>query len=257
MDSNPQSKDLTPEERLFKIIQDGEKADEKSDTLSVSGRDADAKEEALLEEGLLSKPSRPLAASPEEKFSEEDLHLKKARRALSSLNAQELFGEKGFRRFLTIKTANRALLLTLVVLLIYFLNVQVITKASPNAEFLKKAGAGGAAPMNIPADLFSARLDSEELAKRNLFQPWRPLPPSEANAPVAEAAAPQTTFSIMSTMKLSGVYLSDVPEALIEATDEKKTYAVKAGSVIKGLTVKAVKAEGVVLTDGKSEATLQ
>ena len=62
---------------------------------------------------------------------------------------------------------------------------------------------------------------------------------------------------MVSKLKLSGIYLGDTPEALIEDTEEKRTYTVNVGSQVKGLTVKEVHTESVVLSDGQSETVLR
>ena len=228
----------TPEERLFKIIQEG-----KSASVSVT-------------------ENVPADISPEEDLSArepEGLRVKKARRAKTVFDDAAIRGLG--KRFFTLETVNRLLLTCLITLFIYFASTQVLWKESLSDAFMQKSNALVMPPVGLSPELLSVGdlgTDLADVSKRNLFQPYRPPEPS-AQAPVE--APPPTPGNILSQvsghLKLSGIYMSDEPEALLEATDEKKTYAVSAGSQIKGIKVKEVRADGVVLTDGQSEKVIQ
>lgn len=125
---------------------------------------------------------------------------------------------------------------------------------------MAKAQVSSAAPMEDPSELFEAREVDENyqtLADRNVFQPYRsqekprPVPTPEPQPAASNLAA------IASTMKLSGTYLSDQNEVLIELLDEKRTVSVPQGGTLKGVTVKEVRSDSVVLSDGVTEFTLQ
>jgi type II secretory pathway component PulC len=130
---------------------------------------------------------------------------------------------------------------------------QAFLNASPSEMFLKKANAAGSLPIDsVPTRLFDVNLTTDSFPERNVFQPYRAPEPTPTSAPMM-----QTSASLGSNFRLSGIYLGENPEALIEAVDEKKTYSVTQGSVLKGLTIKEIRSDAVVITDGQSERTLQ
>ena len=63
-------------------------------------------------------------------------------------------------------------------------------------------------------------------------------------------------IALTSTLTVVGINRSRVPEALIEDSAQKRTYVVKAGDDLNGLTVKAIDAQGVVVSDGREELRL-
>lgn len=244
---DPQKK-LTPEERLFKIIQDAEKAPE-DETLVVSSKAAAAADAPV--------PALEPAAETEEHAA--DVNLKKATRAakLGSLQSDTFW--RDFRKnIVSIPTLNRALSVVLAGLIAYC--VSVFMFKDPAAERFAKRGESAFAAPQFPANLLpTGSYDFSTFASRNLFQPWRPPPPPEPSAAAAQGSAAPTPqlSSALSNLKLSGVYIGDDPEALIEAIDEKKTYTVSKGSEIKGLKVVEVQPDGVLLTDGNSQQLLR
>ena len=258
MDPNHPSKELTPEERLFKIIQEGEKSGEKDDTLISS---ADKPELEHLEAENMAPFSEGLGL-------DQGVNLKKARRAMDlGLFPAQPFSAGNFQSFLTVRNANRVLFAGLAVFSFYFVMNQFFLQIAPGGLFKKHTGVVTMPPFDPPANPLSLdNLQSylETMAKRNIFQPWKPPAPvpvaPAAPAGPASAAAPApgaNIQSVLSKLKLSGIYLGDTPEALIEDTEEKRTYTVYAGSQIKGLTVKEVHTESVVLSDGQSETVLR
>ena len=247
MASEPSQREPTPEERLFKIIQEG-----KADPLAEEGRGDLLRERPLVDKAAVSDPAPPPAT-----------HEKKARRAMNIFN-DPLVLRSLQRKILTSQTANRLLLTCLVTFFLYFVCTQFIWKESLSDAFMQKTGAVAPAPvspemlsgMSLGEDLGS---DLSDVKKRNLFQPWRPPEPApEAAASQPALAAPSGVLdTAASQLKLSGIYMSDEPEALLESTDEKKTYAVARGTEIKGVKVKEVRPDGVVLTDGQNEKVIQ
>lgn len=241
MASEPSQRELTPEERLFKIIQEG-KADPAAD---------EGKQDLLRDQPVVDGP-------PAEAL--DPVHEKKARRAMT------IFGDPAVinslkKKFFTSQTGNRLLLTCFVTFFLYFLSTQFIWKDSMSDAFMQKTSAIGAVPAQPLSGLFSndgVNEDLSEVKKRNLFQPWRPEPVAEAPAVAEAPQSPSGTLAAAaSQLKLSGIYMSDEPEALLEAIDEKKTYAVSKGSEIKGVQVKEVRADGVVLTDGQNDKVIQ
>jgi hypothetical protein len=252
MDLKPKPKDLTPEERLFKIIQEGEK--KQDDTLIVSSEKTSSEEQ----EADVSMPAfkETVSDSP----SQHEINIKKAFRAARTAGP-DLFKVRSFTGFLSVKNANRTLFATLLSLLFYFLVSQIFLKESIGSDFMKKANFGEAQMAGVPVELFNqtVQIQPETLPKRKVFQPWKPAPPDAAAGQGESGGGAQGQGSLagMTNLKLSGIYVGEDPEALIEAVDEKKTYTVGVGSEIRGLKVKKVSEEGVVLTDGQSERLLQ
>ena len=113
-------------------------------------------------------------------------------------------------------------------------------------------------PMELPPDLFSVDVSKASVPERNVFQQYRPPAPKPVEAPKPDAVVENpSTLSALANFKLTGIYMGEVPEALVETIDEQKTYALKAGSELRKVQVKEVKAEGVVFTDGKTEQLLK
>lgn len=276
MDQNPEPRELTPEERLFKIIQESEKAEGKDDTLIVSS------EKPASEEPALSKPDAfPDESSKLGQFAQKlEVHADplvidqeaRARRPAIGMpkipgiprlprfhfsgpsSARQILG-----KFTTVKTTNYALTGVLAFLVFYFLTNQVFVKESSSADFMKRANAMTAPSLEYPSHLFGVdevNKNLETVANRNAFQPWKPPAPKpvDASGPVIPSGL---LASVVPNLKLSGIYFGEQPEALIEATDEKRTHTVGVGGKIKGLTVKEIKPDGVVLTDGSAEQIIR
>ncbi len=251
MEPNKPPRDLTPEERLFRIIQEGEKSEEGDDTLVVSsGKPEPAK---------VSVPPPPTPAEgPQEGFSDRDIQAKKARRAVMSAASAAPFLQDALRRFFSIRTINRLLAVSLSGFLVYFSASQFFLREDPAEVFMKKASAMNAAALELPPNLFSVEdKDLGGVTQRNIFHPWKELPPLAPVVPEKPAAPSNSLVSVAATLKLSGIFLGDIPEALVEVTDEKKTYVVSKGMTIKGIQVKEVRPDAVILTDGQSEVPLR
>lgn len=251
MESTPN--ELTPEERLFKIIQEGEKspADE---TLTVS---SDKVSETPLADPFFETIStEQVLKSPADNLSVNEIHAKKAVRANAAV--RRLLKDGALHGMVSLQTANRALIATLGILLISFVSGQVFFRDSPGLEFMKKANAMGAPAIDAPSNLFDVQVSAETFPPRNVFRPWKaPDPAAAGSGDTATTLMPGALSGVISNLKLSGIYLSEIPEALIEAVDEKKTYSVRKGSEIRGLKVKEVKEDGVILTDGRVDQLLQ
>lgn len=282
---DPTPKDLTPEERLFKVIQESEKAREKDDTLIVSSEKTSvpppsaaptpAPEPGFGFDSELASGLAETRRAPEPELlsdlPEPDIQAKKARRAmaLSAASAGSML-EGLLQKLFSLASINKFLSVIAIGLFLYFSLNHLFIRKSPVELFMKRADAMNAPAIEFSTDIFSTEsIDrhAEALAKRNAFRPWAPAPPPQPAAgaagsggvagPTAYSPPNSSLAAVSANLKLSGIYLSDIPEALVEVVDEKKTYAVSAGSKVKGLTVKEVKSTGVVFTDGQSEYFLQ
>ncbi|MBI4432249.1 MAG: hypothetical protein HY592_02050 [Candidatus Omnitrophica bacterium] len=268
MEQNPQ-REPTPEERLFKIIQESEEAKEKDDTLIVSSTKPSEPEPAAPQSPVFEDESVKLGQFAEKLEAHpaavalDEPHSDRPGRRFALPSFQSLQGarlsKQFFRRFATVKLVNHTLAGVLGVLMIYFLTNQVFTKESPSADFLRRANAMSTPNLELPPNLFNMQEVNqgvEVIANRNAFQPWKPPVPKVivATGPVIPAGLMQ---SVVPNLKLTGIYFGEQPEALIEAVDEQRTYTVSKDDKIKGIIVKEVKPDGVVLTDGAADHFLQ
>lgn len=253
MPQKDKPKDLTPEERLFKLIQEGEKTGEKDDTLIASPESGFLKPIAFEEDTPAGGGSLPAPS-----LTEEEIHEKKATRAGSFRRYKtSSFTLESLQNVLSLKTLNRILGACFLLSLFYFVTSHGLVRESPGDDFMLKANAmPKATPVEVPANLFSVNVSGASVPQRNVFQPYRPPAPK----PVETAAAPPDVGALqaaIANLKLTGIYMGDTPEALVETVDEQKTYAVKVGSELKNLKVKNVRPEGVLFTDGKAEQMLK
>ena len=254
MEPKPEPNPLTPEERLFKIIQESEKPGKGDDTLVASS-------EPATERGGPGPAAQPDGSGAAVGVQDPGVQMKKARRALSLDAFVDEAWVGGMRRqVLSVRTLNRVLAACLGILALYFLGSQVFRRP-PAAEFAKKTGAARPPVLEMSSDLFSTQDVEKQIAevgRRNIFQPWSEAARAAVAAVSPAAVSSEALSARVASLKLSGIYAEgDSPEALVEDTEEKKTYMVAPGSQFKGLTVKDVKEDSVLLTDGESEYILQ
>lgn len=88
-------------------------------------------------------------------------------------------------------------------------------------------------------DPLSAYLNAA--AKRDIFSPL-----SSSKAAQAEIGAVAAAEAIKD-LSLVGIYWGEIPEAMIEDTEEKKTYFLKVGQHIRGLKVEAIFEDRIIL----------
>ena len=93
----------------------------------------------------------------------------------------------------------------------------------------------------------------QALASRN---PFRLEAPKTAQAPTAQTVKSKLA-ELISTLSIVGINRGAVPEALVEDTQAKRTYFVKVGDQLNGLTVRAIDQNGVTVTYEGEQATLQ
>ena len=91
------------------------------------------------------------------------------------------------------------------------------------------------------------------LAARNPFR--------LATTRISDTGSSQTVKSklldLTATLSVVGINRGKVPEALIEDTEAKRTYFVKVGDQVNGLTISAIDSNGVKVTYEGEEAVLQ
>ena len=93
----------------------------------------------------------------------------------------------------------------------------------------------------------------DTLASRNPFRLASTRIINTVTGQTAKGRLSELTGSLI----IVGINRGQVPEALIEDSEEKRTYFVKVGDQIKGMTVKAIDQTGVTVTYEGEETTLQ
>lgn len=86
--------------------------------------------------------------------------------------------------------------------------------------------------------------------KRDIFNPLSAMPPEKLKE---DSSALR---DLIKDLSLVGIYWSRDPEVMIEHTKEKKTYFLKIGQTIKGIQVKAILKDRVILEYNNEEMEL-
>jgi len=86
--------------------------------------------------------------------------------------------------------------------------------------------------------------------KRDIFNP---LP---VTLPEKLKENPSLLIDLIKDLRLVGIYWSEDPEAMIENAKEKKTYFLKIGQIIKGVKIKAILKDRVILEYNNEETEL-
>lgn len=86
--------------------------------------------------------------------------------------------------------------------------------------------------------------------KRDIFNP---LP---VTSPEKLKENPSLLIDLIKDLRLVGIYWSEDPEAMIENEKEKKTYFLKTGQIIKGVKIKAILKDRVILEYNNEETEL-
>ncbi len=228
--------DLTPEERLFKVIQDNEASGNKSDAVLAHGES----EGGSAPRRFRWKWRLPLG--------------------FGFGHAGAASGPAAGGPVLSVHTLNGILFVVLLALLSYFVVGQVLFRKPSGDKLKARAEAPSVVSLEIPAELFSVReVESRRdlLEERNVFQPTLAQgKPRAVQTPEFQPTSSNLS-AVAGNLKLTGTFLSDRNEALIELLDEKRTVSVPEGGTIKGVTVKAVRSDAVILSDGVTEFVLQ
>ncbi len=239
MENDPKSPELTPEERLFKIIQETERSG-KEDTLVVSSAKIE-NSEFLTEQNFDKIPAR--SVSEPEPLRRPSFKIKIGRP--------------------TIPVVNKVLGASLMLMMAYLLVYQVIPKKSMKIEPAVPS-AGRSAGFEDARNLFaleSVGQASQSIAARNVFRPYAPPPPPDpSQMAAADAKSSQPTgqlATVLANLRISGIFLGDAPEALVEVKDERKTYILPIGGEIRKIKVKDIRSDSIVFTDGQNDQVLQ
>ncbi len=154
-----------------------------------------------------------------------------------------------FKEFVSIKAVN-AVLFCISILITVFLSIDFwlgIPRATAisRLELLAKA-------QNI-GDLVINRLDPlelylQEIAQRNIFSLPQPKEVAEEVAPVKTSMPEARVAKVSQNLKLVGIIWSDVPQAIMEDTARESTHLVSRGSFIKGMRVKEILKDRVILS---------
>lgn len=209
---------ISPEERLFKVIQENKD----SPRPPVEGRDSPPKN-AAVEAGKIEKPAA-------------------GRRVFGGLSVK--------LQNVDPKTVNKALVVVLAALIV--LVVYYAVKKRYNIE--KITGAN----LETPAQNFRAQTIEnfkpaqfyiDEVKKRDVFHP-----PVEKK--IAVEPAKPALKELTKDFSLAGIYKGDYPEAMIEDKAAKKMYFLKEGDEIKGIKVKSILKDRVILRSGEEEVEI-
>lgn len=216
---------ISPEERLFKIIQENKNSppkDRKGET-DKAGRPT-----------VLNWAGRLLGG------------IKRGRSGDGAVPAGTFGGLPVKLQNVDPKTINKALgviLIALLILVVYY----VINKRY-NIE--KITAAVSSVPAQLPRsqaieDFKPEQFYIAEVAKRDIFHP--------VGTNLKVETGKSTLKELTKDFSLAGIYQGEYPEAMIEDKNAKKTYFLKAGDEIKGIKVKSILKDGVILQYGEEE----
>ncbi len=223
------NKEISPEERLFNAIQEGKKGPVRRVGKKNTGGQGDFwnKLAALLK---LSSSSEPSTIAPE------------GRSSTPAVN---------------IKIVNAVLAIILILLICWVGYEAVYQRPEMSRVVVAPAANHSAVLPTEPVEEFKP-LDVylEEVKKKDIFH----APAPEPQVAKEEAAKPVETGpdikELIKNLSLAGIYEGQSLEAMIEDKELKKTYFVKPGDEIKGVKVKSVLKDRVILQLGTQEAEL-
>ena len=209
----------------------------KSQTVQRKMEDKITPEEKLLK--IIENPqtSKEMASRPASKGA--GVSVKPPAGFLKRLNI-----EADISKYLTLRTANRGMVVLCVIATVIFITSYVTLGSSLNKRYDKVAEEAtmsdiSAKKIFIPEERFSEIVQAAKA--RNMFTA---LPISAA----AQAAAPVEVVQTITNLKLVGILWSDSPQAMIEDSQEKKTYLVGGGEQIGQFKVDSIARNKVVLS---------
>lgn len=225
---------VSPEERLFKIIQ--------QEKQSLSAQETEAREAGSS--GWLKKTKEKALLWKEKLASLAQASIETARAGFS-----------GKSREINLAAINKALLAFLILLVISALyyavaqypNTARIINTTVKAQgYLPAAGAGY-------EQFKSAGYYAEDAERRDIFIASRGGAGSGA-----ETVIPEGARSSPGDLKLQGIAWSDVPKALIHSEKDNKMYVLKEAQAAGpgGMKVKKILKNKVILTDGEKDFEL-
>lgn len=224
---------VSPEERLFKIIQ--------QEKQSLSAQETEAREAGSS--GWLKKTKEKALLWKEKLASLAQASIETARAGFS-----------GKSREINLAAINKALLAFLILLVISALyyavaqypnTARIITTTVKAQGHLPAAGAGY-------EQFKSAGYYAEDAERRDIFIA------SHGAASGAETVIPEPARSSPGDLKLQGIAWSDVPKALIHSEKDNKMYVLKEAQAVGpgGMKVKKILKNKVILTDGEKDFEL-
>ncbi len=228
---------ISPEERLFKIIQE----DKNSPRSSTEGRDP------LPENEGPGGAERINKQKPTGGIGRFFAGLMKRGKTGEVPEEEEVFGGL-FVKLQNVdpKTVNKTLIVILVVLTI----LVVYYAMSKRYNIERIAGAVSSIPAPPPRartieDFKPGQFYVEEVKRRDIFHP--------ISEKVKTSVTKSTLQEMAKDLSLAGIYQGVYPEAMIEDKAAKKTYFLKEGDEIKGLKVKSILKDRIILRYGEED----
>ena len=167
--------------------------------------------------------------------------------AAQALAVRSASGAQYLAIFRRIEVINRSLAIVLVVLLSGF--VYTLAFGRPSMEKTVRNLARPPVRVSKPAN-HEAFMSPEEYVKTSRQRDIFSREQRSAVASPAGADKPGTP-RVKTDLQLVGIYFSEQPEVIIEDKAEKKTYFLKEGENIKGIKVKSIRQDRVILeSDG-------
>ena len=242
-------KEPTPEEQLLKLIEQAEVGDEKSKHTDAKGA------------STASAPAQAKLGAPKLPSAEKILSAVSFFRAGKFQVGGDFFAR--LRQALSVKWANRILLLMIVASVIYLLNDLSFFK--PREErYLAPASTADAVTTVAEEAL---KLVPRELAyykdpalKRNPFMSPGAEPAVDTKGDTQQSLVPSSPqgkiAEILQGWKLVGISWGDKPLAMVEDSSSGRTYFLRQGQEINGVKVQAISKEKVTLTYEGEEGEL-
>lgn len=213
---------ISPEERLFNVIQDNRSSDPKK------------------------KPEALKRKFDSKAIGDFLLHLLPQAKNQKALTAQNL---QISLQSLDLKTANNGLIWILAILIVIAV-IYSLTAKQDVSKIAKLSGSVSAQILkNRPVEDFkSVSTYLDDVRKRDIFRPVpRQAQPGAASAGLKE---------LIKDLSLSGIFEGEYPEVIIEDKPAKKSYFLKTGEDIKGIKVKTILKDRVILQYGDEEVEL-
>ncbi len=153
---------------------------------------------------------------------------------------------------LNLRLINRVFAVFLAVLVIFLAADFIASRPNLKKIYPKVSGLAASTPLNKEPVTFLEPVSNYINAskKRDIFNPLSVMPPEKFK----ESAS--LLRDLIKDLSLVGIYWSRDPEAMIEHIKEKKTYFLKIGQTIKGIQVKAILKDRVILEYNNEEMEL-
>jgi len=188
--------------------------------------------------------------------------------SLGAVRSRLAFWQKGLGQALTggltldIRKVNALLAMAAVVSGAYFVGSSAVLanrlSQLPNFSF-SAATTGPAAKFVLPSRVQPLDSYLQMARSRNLFQIGASPAATESDtaAPAADTSQKQREEKVLSQFRLVGISWSDDPDAMIENKTEAKTYFIKRGQEVGGVSVAAIYKDRVILSYEGTEVELR